>query len=290
MTTVSNDTPPIPVPIPVPTPTPDPTPTPTPSGELRIKYSSLIVLALVAALGVGAVAGGKWIHNRLTAMPTLTLPELTKGKVGQIIPISAQGTAEDIHWHTSDPNLHVADRTLLNDASTILVTASAPGDYLITAHGSLHSRSTDLVSSHLTVTGDAPPPIPVPPIPVPPTPVPPPIPVPPPQPPAPIPAAGLHVLIVYDEASKGSLSPEQTAILATDTIRDYVNGKTQGGLRVWRSSVNPAGDDKLWQDAFARTKGKELPWIVVSNGKTGTEQKLPANIDGVMTLLKTYGE
>lgn len=262
-----------------------PNPPPSPSGELRVRYSSILTLICVLLLGLGAEQGVKWFYDRATATPTLILPDVVKGGSGQIIAVTAKGTATDIHWHSSDRNLHIADRTLLSDPNTILVTAQAPGDYVISAYGSLHNRATDIITTHLVISGEVPPgpsPTPEPPGPKPPTP--------PPTPPAPIPAKGLHVLIVYDEAKAGSLSAEQTAILGSDVIRDYVNSKTQGGIRVWRSSVDTKNEDQLWQDAFAKAKGKKLPWIIVSNGKTGTEQELPANVDATMTLLKLYGE
>ena len=51
---------------------------------------------------------------------------------------------------------------------------------------------------------------------------------------------------------------------------------------------------KLWRDAMARPRSS-LPWLVVSNGKTGFEGPVPynpadpADLNPILTLLKKYG-
>lgn len=130
--------------------------------------------------------------------------------------------------------------------------------------------------------------------PVPPTPIP--IPVPPvppgPTPPAPIPAAGLRVLMVYDQKK---LTPALTDILFSKDIADYLNAKCAVGpdgktreWRIWPSTVDVKNETAVWKNAFnrPRTAGD---WIIVSDGKTGFEGPIPSSESEVLTLLKKYG-
>lgn len=138
--------------------------------------------------------------------------------------------------------------------------------------------------------GPAPtPPGPIPPGPTPPGPV-------PPTPPAPIPVDGGHVLIVYET---GQLHPPaQAAIFTSGVLRDYLDKHTlstptdgTGGraYRIWDQHVNlahPAVAEK-WRTAMARPR-QSLPWIVVSNGRTGYEGPLPPDVPQTLALIKKY--
>lgn len=110
---------------------------------------------------------------------------------------------------------------------------------------------------------------------------------------APIPANGLHVLITIETSDGAKLPAKQVAILTAGSIRDYldakcpkVNGTPQ--YRIWDKDVDTRNESKLWQDAFARKRGN-LPWIVVSNGKTGFEGPLPGTVEETLALLKRFG-
>lgn len=127
--------------------------------------------------------------------------------------------------------------------------------------------------------------------PVPPTP---PVPPAPPQPPAPIPAEGFRVLIVEDVKGRVKLPPAQSAILFDKKIRDFLQSKCVLGTdsktrewRIWDAGVDASAESKLWQDALKR-KHDSLPWIVISDGKTGFEGPLPADVDATLALLKKY--
>jgi hypothetical protein len=156
-----------------------------------------------------------------------------------------------------------------------------------------------LTVSTVTVTFDfrltnAPSPGPVPPGPGP-TPVPPgPTPVPPgPVPPAPEPnpmpgVQGLHMLIVYESGDLGKYPAAQVNSWQSKAVFDYLAAKGKN-WRVWDKDVDPSGDAPKWQAAFARAKGKTLPWIVVSNGTTGYEGPAPKDAAELLALLKRYG-
>ncbi len=118
---------------------------------------------------------------------------------------------------------------------------------------------------------------PLPPVPpVPPTPPVPPVPPEPPVPPAPIPEPGLRVLIVEDSARRDNLTAGQQEIILGKAVRDYLStacvlepdGKTRG-FRIWDRDVTGTEHDlKCWADAMKRPR-QSVPWLIVSNGKTG---------------------
>lgn len=116
----------------------------------------------------------------------------------------------------------------------------------------------------------------------------------PPEPtPAPIAADGLHVLIVIESSDAAKLAARQVSVLTAKPIRDYLEARCPkvGGVaqfRIWDKDVNTANESKLWQSAFGRPRGG-LPWIVVSNGKSGFEGPLPASVEETLTLLKRFG-
>jgi hypothetical protein len=150
------------------------------------------------------------------------------------------------------------------------------------------------------VIGDPPPPVPpgpTPPGPTPPGPTPP-GPTPPgpnpPTPPAPIPEAGLRVLIVYESAELSKLPPAQTNCLYAKNVRDFLNANCATGAdgktrewRIWDKDVDAAQESAVWQSAMKRPRAS-VPWVLVSNGKTGYEGPLPADPEALLTLLKKY--
>lgn len=115
---------------------------------------------------------------------------------------------------------------------------------------------------------------------------------------APIPAEGFRVLIIEETGDRYKLSPGQLEALNSTLARDYMNSRCAKGVdgktpewRIWDDDFTAqdlSRESKLWQDAYARPDGP-LPWIVVSNGKSGTEQELPKSEADLINLLKQYG-
>lgn len=110
--------------------------------------------------------------------------------------------------------------------------------------------------------------------------------------PAPIAGDGLRVLIVYNKDA--NLTKEQHGAIYGNDIRAYLNRKTPVGAdgkthewRIYPAGLDVSGDSKTWQDAYARPRGA-MPWIIVSNGKTGEEVPI-VSIEETMKLLKKYG-
>ncbi len=111
--------------------------------------------------------------------------------------------------------------------------------------------------------------------------------------PAPIPVAGFRVLIVYE--SSQALPSKQQAILTSATVIDYLDKKCvptpDGNKRGWYivdKDTSFKNESKTWQDAMARPR-RSIPWILISDGKTGTEEPLPATVEDTISLLKKYG-
>jgi hypothetical protein len=116
-----------------------------------------------------------------------------------------------------------------------------------------------------------------------------------PQPPPPIPGNGLRVLVVYESADLARYPPGQLAVLYAKAVRDYLNTHCppgpDGRTREWRiydQDTDTSGESKTWQDAMRRPRAS-LPWIVVSNGRTGYEGPLPASVADTLALLRKYG-
>ena len=53
--------------------------------------------------------------------------------------------------------------------------------------------------------------------------------------------------------------------------------------------IDTTNESQIWNDAVKRPH-KILPWLALSNGKSGFEGPLPTNINDMMTLLKKYSD
>jgi hypothetical protein len=118
----------------------------------------------------------------------------------------------------------------------------------------------------------------------------PPVPPSPPGPnPPPISDPGFRVLMVVKspkDAPDSVKDPKVRSYLESHCVMGP-DGHTKE-WRIWDNSVDASGDSKLWQQAFAR-KRDVLPWILISDGKTGYEGPLPEKTDPLLALLKQYG-
>lgn len=113
----------------------------------------------------------------------------------------------------------------------------------------------------------------------------------PPPSPAPIPVAGLHVLIVYETGE--NLPSGQHSILYGEQVRTFLEGAcklyTDGtkAYRIYDQNVDASGDIEVWKNAMARSRAS-VPWLIVSNGKTGFEGPLPATPEEFISLVQKY--
>ncbi len=67
--------------------------------------------------------------------------------------------------------------------------------------------------------------------------------------------------------------------------------KAEDGQPEWRvldqNTEFPEQCDEVWCKALSRDRS-EIPWVVISNGKTGFEGALPNNIDDFLKLVEQY--
>ena len=120
----------------------------------------------------------------------------------------------------------------------------------------------------------------------------------PPKPddPAPIDILGLRVLFVIETADMPRLPSDQQSILYSETVRLYLSAncaKNAAGQPEWRildqDTVFPDQCDSVWCKTLARPR-TATPWVVISNGVTGFEGPLPANVTDFMALVRQYQE
>lgn len=130
--------------------------------------------------------------------------------------------------------------------------------------------------------------------PKPPGPDPDPEPEPEPEPvdPAPIPDAGFRVLIVYESGDMTKYTIEQQVILAGADVREFLKRNCvpedgQAGFRIYDADIDTSNDLPVWQKAMSRDRS-QVPWVVISNGKTGFEGPLPATPSEFLELCKKY--
>lgn len=126
-----------------------------------------------------------------------------------------------------------------------------------------------------------------------PGPTPDPDPAPDPDTPAPIPEPGFRVLIVYETGEATTLPTSQQAIIYGQQVRQYLNNtciKESDGTaayRIYDKDIDASGDLQVWRNAMQR-RPTEIPWLIISNGKTGYEGPLPKTVEEFLSLCKKY--
>jgi hypothetical protein len=224
---------------------------------------------------------------------TVTMPKAVSKPVGRMASIEIRYDGTDLQWDVIRLGAAGDDdvdffREVSDDPKTVRlrILRYSPGNCIVVASTVKDSKQSKLAICLVTFTGPEPPLPPVPPDPKPPVP-----PVPPPTP-APIPEAGLRVLIVFETATAGAMPQKQQDILYTKAMRDYLNAKCVMGAknkewRIYDANIAMDGETKLWQDAMRRPRSA-VPWILISNGKTGYEGPLPATVDEAKKLIDQY--
>lgn len=129
------------------------------------------------------------------------------------------------------------------------------------------------------------------------TPKPEPDPDPDPEPPkpdpsvVPIPGEGLRVLIIYEQDDQAKYSPDTIKQLYSLTLRKFLNEqcvKGANGLPEYRVlDEEVEGEPSIWLTAIKR-KRESLPWLIISNGKSGFEGPLPAKEADTKSLIERY--
>lgn len=116
-----------------------------------------------------------------------------------------------------------------------------------------------------------------------------------PKPPEPIPDAppfpadSLHVLVVYETATVAELKAGQRAILYSKAVRDMLDAKCGKNYRFFDKDQDASKDTPAFAAAM-RVKRDSIPWVVVSNGKTGFSGPLPQTAGEFETLVGRYAK
>ena len=118
-----------------------------------------------------------------------------------------------------------------------------------------------------------------------------PAPTPDPVHPPPIPDPGFRVMILYEKDD--ILHPFQLAIIAGEEVANYLD-KTcieepdgTSGYRIYDDDADLSDELPVWKTAFQR-RPLSVPWVIISNGKTGYEGPLPATPSAFIELCKKY--
>lgn len=108
---------------------------------------------------------------------------------------------------------------------------------------------------------------------------------------APIKEPGFRALIVYE--SSVVLPKEQQSILTSTKLRKWLiehcvkDEQGQPDYQIFDQHTDLQYESELWRVAMSRPR-LSLPWLVVSNGRKGTEMALPATVDETLVVLEKY--
>jgi len=240
-----------------------------------------------------------WLSCAATAFgQSITVPDkvVVDTAPGLVIIQPSALDADDVRYYVIGGGIQQIPPELLNPKPGVFVGfAGAKGTFKVGVVVAKTVGGKAVISAHklviVEVGGGGPTPTPVPPGPNPPTP---PDPTPTPNP-APIPATGFRVLIIEEKTERAKVPAAQLAVLFSTTIREYLNAKCVKGpdgktpeCGIFDKDDDVSGYSKLLADAMKRPRAS-TPWIIISDGKTGFEGPLPANVDETLKLLKKYG-
>lgn len=102
----------------------------------------------------------------------------------------------------------------------------------------------------------------------------------------PVPGDGFHVLIVEQTEDRGELPESQkTGMMSTPLRRLVMNNG--GTFHLWDADIDASRESKWFRDAM-KLPMDSLPWLVVSNGKTGFSGPLPATAGAIEAEVRRH--
>ncbi len=218
------------------------------------------------------------------APPDIKGPEKVTGVVGAFIPLRTETTGKFTRFRVLDKGLNVFPADLLTDKKATVVSAAKPGVYRVVAVSGNADGPSDFIDIEVTVTGEDGKVVVTPPEPAPPPPTPQPV------------AKEFRVLFVYESTDK--LTREHYLVLNSPEITTYLDracAKSARGVaeyRKWDYDVETKDESPVWKEIWANLKPqlqkKDLPVVVLLDGKQGKFYPLPRPADA-MALLKTVG-
>ena len=191
----------------------------------------------------------------------------------------------------SDRDLEDANNTLVkissetcepSKLSTGVYTITKPGTHVIKAIVlAQNPLSWDEATFTITIGKPEPGPTPEPPTPDPPTPG-----------EAPIEGAGFRVLFIAETGEQ--LPPSVEDSFYSKLITDYLNSncikvEVQPEFRRFDPDTQFTNPQHRFAKAMARPR-TSLPWLIISNGKSGYEGPFPTTVEATLALLKQYKE
>lgn len=103
---------------------------------------------------------------------------------------------------------------------------------------------------------------------------------------------GLRGVVIVDESARNTMTSKQIAAFEGADIRDWTDKNAKEFL-VLDKDADKASMSKWAKDAwvsYEKSEGKKLPWIVLSNGKTGTSEPYPDNPADAIAMWSKYAE
>jgi hypothetical protein len=218
------------------------------------------------------------VHGALAA--DVKVPAEVKVAPGRLARIVCESAGKEVKYVNVYPG---ADIFREYDPKTFIFRflADAPGRYRLAFYAPDAAGGEPAYCD--VIVGDPPPPVP--PGPTPPGPVPP-----GPTPgDNPFPADGkARALILFDNTQPEAMPAGLWNQVYGAAFRDYLRQKTSNEYRIWPADTAAGEAGPEWAQAMQK-KPDKLPWIYLSNGKTGYSGPLPATRDETMKLMQKYG-
>jgi hypothetical protein len=102
----------------------------------------------------------------------------------------------------------------------------------------------------------------------------------------PIPVTTLHVLVVEEMDDRNKLPASQVGIFSSTELRKWLV-ENNAQWRMFDDDVDQTFLEQKWKDAMARPRAS-LPWVTISNGRTGWEGPLPKTVAETISLMEKY--
>ena len=103
------------------------------------------------------------------------------------------------------------------------------------------------------------------------------------------------MLLIEETSKRKALTEGQFNALFSTEFLDYLDANCvkdkdnpNGAYRIWDKDQRIKNDSASWIKAMARPRAS-VPWLIVSNGKTGFEGPLPTKLEDTYAILKKYG-
>ena len=208
---------------------------------------------------------------------------------GRFTTIPANTNGKMVRWRSRDAGLALVPVDSTKDSLSAIVIGLKEGTYTLEAWTALGDVPTGIAECVVIVDdgiddNDPPAPEPGPEPPVPPKP-------PTPDTKPPFPTDDLAVLVVYEKT--GAPLPENIySIVYGKAVREFLDAKAgKGDWRIYDPQIDVTRDAAKWQAAMS-VKRDSLPWVVISNGKTGYSGPIPASMTPAefQALVSKYAE